>query len=671
MNEQYRPGLLSGALLCLLLTWGAASYAQIATIAVADIDRAEQIGWSDPQAALQRLDKLQPQAQSNADLVQLLTVRGLAYADIRQDGDAQALIARLHAMGRDDPSAEAASHLVQAHLFYQRDQYDRAQAELKLIGAEATLSELERYRLKVLRGSVLAFAGQQEGALMAYEQALDLANAMHSTPRVVQVRLKLSKLFMFTGNLDLAANQIATARRLAEQSRDEAALVGICLQEADIADRRGDQAEDLRVTREALAHAQRVGSDQLLVVVLCDLGDSYMKRGDYTASLGYSRRALELARKLHRSAREQIVLFNMGIAEIGLGHLAEGKRRAESAIQRILANGNPVDAQDMMHEYLPALERAGDWRGAVEVYHRNDKLRDQLLTTAREQALLDLSAKFQDERRAREIELLKRDNAIKSRDLQAQRLRQQMIVMAAVLIALVCGVLGWGISRIRKVNERLRHNSEHDALTGLCNRRYFNEHVLPKEGNRSFVGCALLVDMDYFKRINDTLGHPAGDAVLAAASKRLANTLRDNETLLRWGGEEFLVLLRPMSDAQLNLTAHRLLNAVRSEPVVWHGERIRCTVSIGCASFPITGAAIDVSLDRAISLVDKALYHAKRRGRDRACMITLVNVYSEQELAAINEDFEDAIADRRVQLVETVSATSGTYRTLSSIGQVG
>src|SRR5437868_9192297 len=144
MDEQYRPGLLSGALLCLLLTCGTVSYAQVATLA--DIDRAEQVGWSDPQAALQRLDKLQPQAQSSADLVQLLTVRGLAYADIRQDEDVQALIARLHAMGRDDPSAEATSHLVQAYLFYQRDQYDRAQAELKLIGAEATLSELERDR---------------------------------------------------------------------------------------------------------------------------------------------------------------------------------------------------------------------------------------------------------------------------------------------------------------------------------------------------------------------------------------------------------------------------------------------------------------------------------------------------------------------------------------------
>ena len=61
MDEQYRPGLLSGALLCLLLTCGTVSYAQVATLA--DIDRAEQVGWSDPQAALQRLDKLQPQAQ--------------------------------------------------------------------------------------------------------------------------------------------------------------------------------------------------------------------------------------------------------------------------------------------------------------------------------------------------------------------------------------------------------------------------------------------------------------------------------------------------------------------------------------------------------------------------------------------------------------------------------
>jgi hypothetical protein len=99
----------------------------------------------------------------------------------------------------------------------------------------------------------------------------------------------------------------------------------------------------------------------------------------------------------------------------------------------------------------------------------------------REKALLESTAKFDDERRARRIELLERDNAIKSRDLQAQRLRQQMIVMAAALIVLACGVLFWGIARIRKVNARLVHNIQHDALTGLLNRRYFNEHILAKQ----------------------------------------------------------------------------------------------------------------------------------------------------------------------------------------------
>jgi predicted signal transduction protein with EAL and GGDEF domain len=111
-----------------------------------------------------------------------------------------------------------------------------------------------------------------------------------------------------------------------------------------------------------------------------------------------------------------------------------------------------------------------------------------------------------------------------------------------------------------------------------------------------------------------------------------------------------------MSDAQLTLAARRLLTAIRSEPVVWEGQSVRCTVSVGYASFPLTGVAVDVTMDRAITLVDKALHQAKRRGRDRACLIVLVNAGTEQELSAINARFEDAAADRRVQLAETVSA---------------
>ncbi len=80
------------------------------------------------------------------------------------------------------------------------------------------------------------------------------------------------------------------------------------------------------------------------------------------------------------------------------------------------------------------------------------------------------------------------------------------------------------------------------------------------------------------------------------------------------------------------MTAERLLQAVRREPVLWNGQLIRCTISIGYASFPMAGSATDISLESAISLVDKALYEAKRRGRDRACLIKVVSARDEKEL---------------------------------------
>ena len=92
--------------------------------------------------------------------------------------------------------------------------------------------------------------------------------------------------------------------------------------------------------------------------------------------------------------------------------------------------------------------------------------------------------------------------------------------------------------------------------------------------------------------------------------------------------------------------------------IMWNGHMIHCTISIGYASFPMTGSATDISLDNAISLVDKALYVAKRRGRDRACLIKVVSAADDKELTRISSEFESATMDRRVQLVEILGAAA-------------
>jgi len=407
-----------------------------------------------------------------------------------------------------------------------------------------------------------------------------------------------------------------------------------------------------------LEHAKRSGSSKWLELALVNLGDSYLKTRDFAESLKYSKEALPIMERTNHRDDEQTTLFNEGLAYIGLGSIKAGEKLAEASIADALAGSDLLDAKDLLREYADALEHAGYLMMAIQVYHRYDETSQRFMTNTRQRAFLELSAQFDDERKARELELLRRDNALKVAEMREQRLRQQLILAGALFIAFICAALLWAVARVNKVNERLRFSSEHDPLTGLSNRRYFNEQVLAVEGARPVGGCVLLADLDHFKRINDTYGHPAGDAVLAAMSQRLSAALRGDDKLVRWGGEEFLAVLGPMAPSQADATAERLLQAVRCEPVLWNGQLIRCTISIGYASFPMAGSAADITLDSAISLVDKALYVAKRRGRDRACLIKVVSARNEKELTNISSEFESAARDRRVQLVEILGAAA-------------
>jgi diguanylate cyclase (GGDEF)-like protein len=623
-------------------------------------DQLEMLEWSDPERAAQIVDAAPPLSADSAESeIEMLEIRAMVYADSTRDQDVNTVEQRLDAIAdAGNAAAERAGRFVRAYSARQHSQYAAAAAELEAIDINAIRSDPERYRILMLRGYVLRILGKDEAALPFLEQALDLANKMHHDLRTLHAMLALARIYTDSGNFDRAMVQLNTARRLANRLGDETSLVETEEREADIADRRGDRTAERRASLAGLEHAQRSGSSKWLELALLNLGDSYLKTRDFAESLKYSKQALPIMLRTNQRDDVQVTLFNEGLAYIGLGSIKAGEKLAEGAITEALAGSDLLDAKELLREYADALEHAGYLMMAIQVYHRYDAISEKFMTNTRQRAFLELSAQFDDERKARELELLRRDNALKVSEMRGQRLLQQLIIAAALFIAVICAALAWAFARVSKANERLRFSSEHDPLTGLSNRRYFNERVLAVDGGRPVGGCVLLADLDHFKRINDTHGHPAGDAVLAAMSQRLSAALRENDKLVRWGGEEFLAVLGPMSPAQADLTAERLLQAVRRDPVLWNGQLIHCTISIGYASFPMAGAATDISLESAISLVDKALYEAKRRGRDRACLIKVVSARDEKELTIISSEFESATTDRRVQLVEILGAAA-------------
>ena len=155
----------------------------------------------------------------------------------------------------------------------------------------------------------------------------------------------------------------------------------------------------------------------------------------------------------------------------------------------------------------------------------------------------------------------------------------------------------------------------YDSLTGLPNRNLFNDRL-----SRLIVGAErrcgafslLYIDIDHFKRINDTLGHEAGDELLRQIAARLAQSLRASDIAARWGGDEFVVILDGVANPQAAARIAHMLLTTCSEPYQLRDGAQRITLSIGVSLYPRDGQGATALLEHA----DRAMYKAKKRGRN-------------------------------------------------------
>jgi diguanylate cyclase (GGDEF)-like protein len=154
-----------------------------------------------------------------------------------------------------------------------------------------------------------------------------------------------------------------------------------------------------------------------------------------------------------------------------------------------------------------------------------------------------------------------------------------------------------------------------DPLTRLPNRARFQQlasQELSRSRRYERPFTLLVIDLDHFKSINDTYGHPGGDAVLRAAAAAMRNSLRGIDVIGRWGGEEFAAMLPETSREGAAILAERLRQMVAATPFEHRSQAISCTVSIGAAALPVAPE----SLDAAIEVADQAVYRAKASGRN-------------------------------------------------------
>ncbi|HEY5520672.1 MAG TPA: GGDEF domain-containing protein [Candidatus Limnocylindrales bacterium] len=166
--------------------------------------------------------------------------------------------------------------------------------------------------------------------------------------------------------------------------------------------------------------------------------------------------------------------------------------------------------------------------------------------------------------------------------------------------------------------EEAENQANIDALTGLPNRRYLDEllaNVGPRRRALDQLG-ALMIDLDYFKLLNDRYGHATGDRVLRAVGERISSAVRAEDTPARYGGEEFAVVLRRTTAEQAVEIAERIRTHIADIPPSEMGTAERITVSIGAAVAEVRASELPILLGAA----DGALYEAKREGRNRVVL---------------------------------------------------
>ncbi|MDA8424255.1 MAG: sensor domain-containing diguanylate cyclase [Nitrospiraceae bacterium] len=173
--------------------------------------------------------------------------------------------------------------------------------------------------------------------------------------------------------------------------------------------------------------------------------------------------------------------------------------------------------------------------------------------------------------------------------------------------------------RLSALNKELEEISITDSLTQVFNRQYFMDRIKQevKRSHRYGTHVSLLMlDIDYFKKVNDTYGHQAGDSVLAGVAGLIKDGLRDTDLFARYGGEEFCLLAMAMDQAGAELLAERLRKKVESAEFVPGGNSLKVTVSIGVSAWM---PEIKENFEELVRRADSALYSAKQEGRNRIC----------------------------------------------------
>ncbi len=575
-----------------------------------------------------------------------------------------------------DPGARAETCAALAWAYMTMAQYDSAAAigrRAERYAAEHARPAAQATALDVL-GSLAQRQGDPDLAVAHFARALSIQRSLGAA-RDVAVSLNNLGFVYSTDLADYDRALAAHAEALAIRQRlGDSSAIALSLNNLGIVHgrlRRYDRA--LTYFRRALAIRRALGLRPRVAATLDNIGSLYHDLGEHARALDAHRESLAIRRALADPSAVAQAHRNVGVEYLALGQPARARaelaaairlgdsvgdkglrvrnlvalsavqvaagqaRAAEQSAARALEIARSMGgARDMRQRAWEALSgaqaAAGRHAAALASYRRVKVLGDSIFDAATGRRIAGLERRVEEGRRAHELEALRSEQQIYRLEARERTWERN----AAIAVALLAAALGGALYRRRAERARMAELlSLTDPLTGAKNRRSVERLVEAETalavrrhevalragaapGDADLV--CLLLDLDHFKRVNDTYGHAAGDRLLVETARALEAASRRSDVVARWGGEEFLVVARGVGRRQAGAHADRLRAAIAGVEVrLADGRALRVTASVGYAVFPFDARRPDaVTWEQTVRLADHAVYAAKRGGRDRA-----------------------------------------------------
>ncbi len=632
------------------------------------------------------------ETQKAESLKQLVELLDHLPADAREDDRREALSAVIDLYIQQGQQAQASKRNAELEELGKRSHDERAIATaldyradlLQDLGKnedaasaiDQAIAIAERVKNKKLTSRVYGTASTVYGAMGKFQKALEFQliamdaleeGNRHAELRRISAMNNIGTLYASLKNPKAALEYYLKAGKLARSLDAEDTLATLAVNRGNAYSDLGNQDEAAKAYTEALELSRKISDPRTEATAMNNLADYNLSRNHYAECVQYAQDTIPLAQKVGDGDLTATAYVNLGLCRISLGALQQGAADVKRGMDFFREAKSLPKVELTLEQLTDVYEHVGQYQEALKALREQRELSEQLFRADRDRELAELQAKFDVAQREKQIEVLQQKNELQGVELKNKNLQRVIFFLATLVALAVAGTIALLYRKVRKSNRelyetnlKLEQQSTRDPLTGLFNRRAFQDMMRQRAQtpDRRAIDAGLpphaliLLDIDHFKLINDTHGHACGDLVLVELGRRLAQIMREDDMLMRWGGEEFLIYLNHIPAEHLAPIVERVLAAVGSELIDTGEQHVAVTTSAGFIALPLARNArgVEMNWEKALHLADTALYLAKTRGRNQAVGVTLRDISAEEFARVLQGDLEDAVKTGLVEL---------------------